>query len=186
MRIGIDVDNVLSDTSSLVFEYAKEYDKKYKEGKGVVNPESERPTGKFDWNDEDIKIFLNKYIDEIVENANPLEDAVEIINKLKEEGNEIYIITNRNKSRLKEPYEVTFDWLNKNNVYYDKLIVDSGLKGIVCKDNDVKILIDDSIEQCNDAINHGINALLFDTKENQNKDIKRVHSWKEIYELLRK
>ncbi|HOO68048.1 MAG TPA: hypothetical protein PLC53_01615 [Bacilli bacterium] len=186
MRIGIDMDNTLSDTSKIVFEYADMYDKKYKEGKGIVNPLEYNFVGKYDWTEEDKIDLFKRYREEWVINAEPKKDAIDVIKKLKEEGNEIYIITGRQKGYFTDPYKITLDWLKKHNVLFDKVVVDTGLKGIVCKNNDVDILIDDSIIQCADVLNNGVKALLFDAFNNKDSDIKRVYNWKEIYELLRK
>jgi uncharacterized HAD superfamily protein len=184
MRIGLDVDDTIADTSSIVIEYALLFDKEYKEGKGIVDPEIRTLIGKFDWTLDDKYNFWKLYAKDMAINVKPKVDCKEVLTKLKEEGNEIYIVTYRTKERFEYPYELTEEWLKKEGIPYDVLIADSGPKGIVCKENNIDVLIDDGINHCTDALNNGIRALLFESKYNKIYDIERVLNWKEVYEKL--
>lgn len=46
-------------------------------------------------------------------------------------------------------------------------------------------MIDDSIGMCTNCINSGIKTFIMDTKYNRSANIPRVHSWKEIYEVIK-
>lgn len=184
MRIGIDIDNTVSETITEVIKYALEYDKKYKDGKGIINTDTYNFSGMFDWREEDKNKFLNIYSknrEKIVMRAKPKENAVKIINKLKKENNEIYFITGRDSNHYWDPYLASKKWLDKNKIRYDKLIVSAKYKGLICKENNIDVLIDDSEEQCNDAKVYGIKTLLFDSFDNKNSNLERVNNWNEIY-----
>ena len=59
----------------------------------------------FDWTDEEEKSFYNENIEKFAKKLKPLEDASYYIKKLKEDGNEIYIITGRNNGEYTNPTE---------------------------------------------------------------------------------
>jgi len=96
------------------------------------------------------------------------------------------IITAREESRVKDVYHISKEWLGKHAVPYDKLIINSTNKAERCIENNINIFIDDSIEHCENVQNNlRIPVYLFNSPYNQkheNTHIKRVFSWKEIYE----
>ncbi len=57
----------------------------------------------FDWTDKEEKSFYNENIEKFAKKLKPLEDASYYIKKLKEDGNEIYIITGRNNGEYTNP-----------------------------------------------------------------------------------
>ena len=57
-------------------------------------------------------------------NSSEIRDNVkETILKLKNKGYKIYIITSRSKEYHKDSYQISYDWLVKNEIYFDELIV---------------------------------------------------------------
>lgn len=100
-----------------------------------------------------------------------VEDASKYINKLRKEGNEIYIISGRENGEYSNPYDMTVKWLKKHNVSYDKLILTNACnaheKTEVCLLNNIEVMIDDSTMVCLDAKEYGITALLMDTPYNR-------------------
>ena len=69
-----------------------------------------------------------------------IEGALEYINKLYDEGNEIYFITYRS-GKDKRVYEMTRDWLSNKGFKYNKLFMDGSNKGMICKNNQVDLFI---------------------------------------------
>ena len=66
-------------------------------------------------------------------------------------------------------------------------VKNSHSKTEVCLENNISIMIDDSKRMCLDASNHGITTFIMDTPYNKDVDgIIRVHTWKEIYEKVKK
>ena len=184
MRIGIDLDDTITKTDEILFKYAKIYNEEEKILFNI-NREEWNLTKAFGWNEENIKEFFSKYLKSIYEEAEIKENAKERINKLKDDGNEIIIITARNTKSLKEVHEVCKDWLINNKINVDKIVVDGENKAQKCLENKIDIFIDDNICNCENVYNNlKIPVLLMNgryNKDYQNPKIKRVYNWNEIY-----
>lgn len=135
--------------------------------------------------------FYINNIERIVHELKVRNEAKEYIDKLKEDGHRIIIITGRDNGEYSDPYNMTKKWLNDNYIKYDKLILtnayknDQHGKSEKCIENNIDIMIDDSVNICRDCIAHNITTLLMDTPYNkQEKDITRMHNWKEIYQYI--
>ena len=189
MKIGIDIDNVLSNfNDELLREYII-HDKEIN-GNGIIN-KNECIRKMFDWKAEEEKKFYKENIERIVVNLKPIKNCAKYIRKLKEMNCEIYIITGRDNGDYSDPYNMTVNWLKKYNIYYDKIILvdakNSHSKTEVCLENNISIMIDDSKRMCLDASNHGITTFIMDTPYNKDVDgLIRVHTWKEIFEKVKK
>lgn len=111
--------------------------------------------------------------------------AREMIKRLKEDGNEIILITSRNSEEFDNPLELTKIFLKDNNIYYDALYVNVKEKGKFCKEHEIDVLIDDNITHCTSAKSNNINALLLDNTFNRdNQELERVYSWYDAYDRL--
>ena len=191
MRIGIDIDNVISNfDDTLLKEYLK-HDKELR-NTGIINknPEYLRK-GMFDWTEEEESSFYHANIEDFAIKLRPIEDSVCYIRKLKEDGHEIYIITGRNNGEYINPKELTTQWLDKYNIVYDKLIFtnayDKHAKTEVCLENNIDLMIEDSTRISLDLINNGIKVYTMNTRYNQKgQTLDRVSKWKEIYEKISK
>lgn len=193
MRIGVDIDNVISTfNEELLEEYIK-----HNEELGYSNEINENADyitrGMFNWAEGEVEAFYRDNIERIVNKLSVKDGAKEYIDKLKNDGHSIYIITGRDNGEHSDPYNNTKKWLDDNAIYYDKLILtnayknDEHGKSEKCIENNVDIMIDDSVHICRDCIDYGITTLLMDTPYNkQVNDIPRVHNWKEIYEYITK
>ena len=121
MRIGIDIDNCISNfDDTLLKEYLK-HDKELR-NKGIINesPEYLRK-GMFDWTEDEEKNFYNANIENFAKKLKPIEDSSYYIKKLKEDGHEIYIITGRDNGEYTNPHELTKEWLNKYDIEVDRI-----------------------------------------------------------------
>ena len=187
MRIGIDVDNVLSNFNEELLKAFLKHDKTLR-NKGIINKEADFITkGMFDWSKDELDDFYYSNIEKIAKNLKVIDKAPEYIKKLKEDGHEIYIISGRDNGEYSNPYEMTEKWLKLNDIEYNKLILTNAYNSIekakICISNNINLMIDDSTTVCNEIQNSGINCLLMDTLYNRkNNDFKRVNSWQEIYE----
>lgn len=189
MRIGVDIDNVLSNFSEELLREYIIHDKEIN-GNGIVN-KNECIRKKFNWTDEEEKKFYKENIERISTNLKPIKNCAKYIRKLKEIGCEIYIITGRDNGDYSDPYNMTVNWLKKYNIYYDKIFFvnakNSHSKTEVCLENNISIMIDDSKRLCLDMIKHGITTFIIDTPYNKDVDGSvRVHNWKEIYDNIKK
>lgn len=187
MKIGIDIDNVISNFNEKLFlEYIK-HDKDLR-NTGIINENAEYiRKGMFDWNDEEENSFYKDNIERIAKELDVIDGARQYINKLKQDGNEIYIITGRDNGEYSEPYKMTELWLKNNDVYYDKLLFTNAYKHDkhkVCIENNIDIMIDDSKTMCENCKKNGVNVLLMDTPYNKDSNLERVYSWKDIYNYI--
>lgn len=188
MNIGIDIDNVISKfNEKMVEEYIK-HDKELRNS-GIINKEAVYRKGMFDWSQEEEEQFYTCNIERIANSLEVVENAKLYIDKLHEDGNKIIIITGRDNGEYAQPYNMTVNWLNKNNIVYDELILTNAYnnheKSDVCVKKDIDVMIDDSIIVCMDCLDKGIKALLFDTEYNRKEqNIKRVKNWKEVYNYI--
>ena len=188
MRLGIDIDNVISNfDSELLKEYIK-YDKNLR-NTGIVNKQAKYiRSGMFDWTDDEDKLFYKNNIERIAKKLGVIDGAKEYIDKLHKAGHLIFIITGRDNGEYTDPYNMTREWLDKNNIYYDKLILTDAYnkkgKVIKCLENNIDIMIDDSVGNCKSCIQNNIKTFLMDTPYNRFADIPRVNSWKEFYEVI--
>ena len=188
MKIGIDVDNTITTTMPILKAYCKKYNDEVVKRNLKMNEKGYSTTNLYDWTAEENIMFCNKYLEEVVLQAEVKENASEIIEKIKNEGNEIFIITARSQPRFKDPYNLTKDFLDKNNIVYDKIIVNCEDKYTYCKENNIDIMMDDEPRHIN-AISELIPVIVF--KDLQNEDCKgeniiKVDTWNEVYNVYSK
>lgn len=188
MRIGIDIDNVISNFNEMLLETYLIHDKELR-NTGIINPNAKYiRTGMFDWSNEEEHSFYKDNIEGIAKKLKVKEKAKEYIDRLHSDGHLIYIITGRDNGEYSEPYNMTKKWLDENNIYYDNLILtdayDIHAKSLECLKNDIDIMIDDSVRICSDLITSGITTILMDTPYNRKINIKRVKNWEEFYEFV--
>jgi len=190
MRIGIDIDGVLTDIET----FLKDYGTKFCIEEGIdininLGYYDEKKT--FYWTEEQTEKFWNQYMKYYATKYEPREFAVEVIKKLKDEGNELYIITARNEYGLiGEDYgkmkSFVNKWLEENEIEYDRIIFTEGSKLPYCIGNYIDIMIEDCPENVKE-ISTKIPVLCLDcgyNKDIEGKNIIRVYSWYDIYEKI--
>lgn len=187
MRIGIDIDNVLSNFNDVLLNEYKKHDNAIN-GKGIVHQDL-YIRDMFNWNKEYEEKFYKENIEYFASLFEPIEECSKYVKLLKEEGNTIYIINGRDNGEYSNPYKMTIDWLKKYDIVYDKLFLvnayNSHSKTEICLEYNIDVMIHDSKRMCKDIKDNGIRALLMDTPYNRDtNEFERVNSWKEIYNKL--
>ena len=99
MNIGIDIDDTIADTYNILLKYVQEYII-HDIVKDIEKQSEDMLAQMYEtkFNDESKrkgKEFFDIYYEKAVLNVEPKINAVESIKKLKEEGNQIYLITAR-------------------------------------------------------------------------------------------
>ena len=187
MRIGIDIDGVLTDISGAMLDNASKFF--YENNIKYKLDSSEYDDGKmFGVDTESVIKFWNACLVDYVKNDPVRKYAKEVIEKLKEK-NEIYLITARDEYGMPEDYygkmeELTKQWLLKNNIVYDKLIF-TNEKLEACIENKIDIMIDDSPSKIYEVAKE-IKTFCYDVQYNRDvkgENITRVYSW---YDILSK
>ena len=133
----------------------------------------------FYWNVVDVDTFLKTFrAGNYFLELDPLEGAVEYINKLKEEGNEIYFITRR-QNTLKMKH-MTKKWLKKQGFKYDKVFFYIKDKGKFGSELGLDLFIDNDEKNVYEAEEYGIKSYLMETK--YNKEISDLEETVNCYE----
>ena len=191
MNIGIDIDNVISNFNEALKEEFLKHDKELR-NTGIVNPNLYMTKGMFDWSEDEIWGFYLENIERIAKRLEVKPGAKEYIDKLKEDGHMIVIITGRDNGDYADPWNITENWLKQKEIKYDKLIITDAYKNNKhaktekCFENNIDIMIDDSIHNCMDCIENNITTLLMDTPYNRaEKNMIRVNNWEEVYEFIK-
>lgn len=190
MKIGIDIDNVISNfNDELLKEYLK-HDKELR-NTGIINEDVFIRYGMFDWTEKEETESYKNNIERIAIKLKPIHRATETIKKLKEDGNEIIIISGRNNGEYNNPYKLTEEWLAKYNIVYDKLILTNAYnkeeKANICKENNIDIMIEDSTQTAINIEKVGTKVLFMNTRYNKNNEnFEKVSNWKEIYSKISK
>lgn len=188
MRIGIDIDNTITDTQKIFLEYCYIYDKTLRNS-GIINEDSANVQEKFDWSNEEQIYFNKRYVDDVIKNAIIYADAKRIINLLYQEGHEIYFITARSKKYCLKTHEITSDWLKSNDIKFSKLISEAEIKIKECIDNQIDIMIDDSYKIYKNLNTNNIQCVLYKNKINSNLIDKGtdsfVSNWIEFYNYIK-
>ena len=191
MIIGIDIDGVLTDIEQWELDYLSKY---YLESynKYIKNPKGYGSYQIFEGTNEEDAFLWNKAIYKYIKEP-PRKFASEVIKKLKDENNEIYIITNRSsdlsyvENMNKEQMEnIVKNWLKKYNILYDKLIFSNSDKLDVCIKNNIDIMIEDKPKNIL-KISTTIPVICFNAGYNENCtgiNIYRAYSWYDIYYKL--
>lgn len=177
MRIGIDIDDTIVNTSEMCINYVKKLDKKYGENiKDIITDNIKNPV---------VTLFYDNYLYDVIAHAKLKEDAVKVINELYCD-NEIYFITARSERFIKDVDNMTKNLLDSYNIKYNKIITGAGKKAELCVENNIDLLIDDSIKHCTNLSNIGIDTLLFNSINNKDieTNLKRVYNWNEVYDYV--
>ena len=189
MRIGIDIDGVLNSQYNFCIDYGTKFCNelgKYR----LENINAMDTIDMFLWEEDIAHKFWNTYREDLVVKSPTKKYASEVINKLKNEGNLIYIITARKNNDewfpdfLKEDVEgITKKWLKENKIYYDEIVFDVKDKGKYCKNNNIDIMIEDDPNNLRKLIGN-TDVIIFDYPYNRNiefTDLTRAYSWYDIY-----
>ena len=189
MRIGIDIDGVLTDIEQWQLDCGGKYFSKF--NKSVVNKDGYEITKIFNVSDELESQFWNEYLYEYVTKEPSRKYASEVIKKLKDSGNEIYVVTaryltDRNTEDGKRMRKIVIDWLEQENIIYDKIVFAPEDKLQICLENNIDVMIEDKVENIA-KISTRLPVICFHAGYNKhckNDNIYRVYTWYDIYNLI--
>ena len=193
MNIGIDIDDTLTDIRDKLNLAAEKYanelgkENKNEEDKYVEdNNNGNVYQIKYGFTYEELKYFLSVIHEGITKKEEPRKNCVEIIRKLHNEGHKIYIITARDSEFHEDPYKLSKDWLDKNNIYYDELIVNARNKLEVCQRKNIDLFIDDQLANCTKLSEAGIKVIrITEYNDIQHGDTINKKNWNEIYNYIK-
>ena len=190
MNIGVDIDGVLTDFERYVIDYGIKISVE-KNWPINIDVSQYLDINVFDWDNNQAEIFRDKcFVKYLIETPVRL-FAPEIIRKLKEEGNKIYLITARDDDEMPEEHygeiqSITKEWLKKHNIIYDEIIFKKE-KLQPCIENNIDIMIEDSPENI-EKLSKQIKVIKFDCRYNkdiENEKVTTAYSWYHIYGLIK-
>lgn len=192
MNIGIDIDNTITNIEKDLFDCANKYTK-------TLNPNFENKIPvKFDgftnmaafyvdlfgWNDEQLKSFFRNERIEVIDNALPRPGVVYVLKKLKNMGHNIFIVTARTDKYDDMPYERSKNWLDKNGIVYDRLIIGATDKAKVCHDLEIEIFVDDQLNNCIKLAQGGIKTIRITNSKKEYPNIINMENFEQIFEYI--
>lgn len=195
MNIGIDIDDTIANSTEEWIKYALEYEKKHPEIIKEYNKKFEKLTTHkwleefFKWNEKDKINFFREYTEKAFKILEIKQNADIVINRLYEQGDNIYIVTARHDmDDSTDVIGITKEWLLKNNIKYTKIFFNENTKLDICKKEKIDIFIDDSYTICKELSKNKIPVLLMKSKYNNIEDSKipKVENWDEIYDRIGK
>lgn len=165
MRIAIDFDDTIVDTTKKVREYLNRYNLE-----------------EFEDIEEKTKFYI-KHIDDITKDLELKPYAKEVLNELSK-NNELYIITARSDYYSKNVKPLTKEFIKNNNlpikdIYFD--CFEEG-KAIMCDKLNIDLFIDDHINNCLEVKNRGIKVLLFNSEY---EGLDNVNSWLDVLKYVK-
>lgn len=113
------------------------------------------------------------------------ENVKEVIDKLYALGHTIYFITARGIDYT-DAYDLTKKYLDSYGIKYEKIYTAASNKADICQKEKITLFIDDSFKHCQSVKEKGIDVLMFDTYYNKEySEFKHVTSWNKIYEYIK-
>lgn len=193
MRIGVDIDGVLNDFYGFLVDYGAKYSVE-KNVSGMQDSVASSQTDMFGWDREIAREFWNEYA--LVETFEiPARTfASEVLQKLRAQGNEVYIITGRSNNDMivkgmegRSWEQITQGWLEKNNIIYDRIEFGLKNKAEFCMKEGVEVMIEDHPKFLQD-FGEETKVLVYDALYNQaynGDNLTRVYSWYDIYAKIK-
>lgn len=180
MILGIDIDDVVTESSLSLVAHAKIHETEICKKGDILDHLPEVMRGGFPT--PEVKIYLNRFMADIMDAASLKENAAEVLRRLKERGHKLIYITARGEKKYPGSTAVTERLIKEKNLPCDGIVYDSYDKLQDCIDRGVELMIDDSVKNCTDIAQGGIPALLFTSLVNKDipTELPRVADWQEL------
>ncbi len=181
MRVGVDIDGVISDSYT---SWLQELNRHY--GKNITVLEDYEMHLVFDVPWDDMNDFFIQNTEQLLSMPQPMQGAKEGIETLLKEGHEVIYIT----ARIPEEKEVTIRWLQKYRIPYEHVLF-TGFKSKVDLINQwgMHVFVEDYLVNARSIADSGVPALLLNASYNQgelSEGITRCHSWQELLMEIRR
>ena len=187
MKIGIDIDDTVMNTFDVIEEAARYFDKYFLENKGYQDKSKYDFHERFYWTSEEKKAFFNYFRkNKLYLKAKPKGDALYYLEKLYNEGYEIYFLTRRKKDEKLDILSITKNDLISKGFKFTDCHIGLSKKGEACKSLGIDVFIDDAVIQIEDVNNYGIKTILVDNWYNKEYKGLRAKNFQEIYNIIRK
>ncbi len=184
MKIGIDVDGVIIDYEKGLLTAAELFDMEKCRGNGKIYPNEFRVQDRYDWTEEEKKRFLNEDFQKVSAEASIMPGAKYVLQKLKETGHELILISARGKDE-ENTVDIITEKFKKENIKVDKCYWKKREKLAVCQAENISLMIDDKPTTCQTMAENQIKTLYFrgirGWNLEENEYLKEVSNWGEVY-----
>ena len=191
MRIGIDIDGVLNNLQ----EYHMAFGTRFCYDHNLLftfHPEEYSVRDMFEWDPETEKKFYEAYYAIFLTSPEFIKTHAKDALRLLHRQNILYIITARLEedvplSMNQSMYDITKEWLDKNELCYDHLLFGEANKLKLIEQFRLDIMIEDNPVLLKKSGDSKIPFLCFDASYNRialPENVMRVHSWYEALILL--
>lgn len=191
MKIGVDIDGVLNDFYGFLVDYGTKYSVEHGVS-GIQNPGAAIQTEMYGWNLSVGRDFWKHYAIIQTSEYPARVFAAEVLKKLRDQGNQIWVLTGRSDSDMQVDgmdgrswEEITRDWLKRNCIVYDEIVFGMKNKAKFCAQEGLGVMIEDNPCFLKDFQADGETKLLiYNTPYNAECEIGnalRVYSWYDIY-----
>ncbi|HIY99193.1 MAG TPA: hypothetical protein H9676_00650 [Firmicutes bacterium] len=181
MRIAVDIDDTLNAVDRV--RYAGEYIRRKNLPFRLVDENAHMLEKVYDWSHDDVLEFVHDGGITAFTDAPARKGAREVLERWRTAGIEVIVLTSRVAEWFGNPEKLSRDWLEKRHIPYDGLVASCADKGAYCAQNNIDILIDDSVEQCLSAQGKGVYAVLAVSRATLER-AREVHyggaNWKQI------
>lgn len=188
MNIGIDFDGVLIDSERLFKYYADYYSFFELGGRERKRDDVVKQQFCFDWSEEEMKNFFNKYVPLATMNAPFLLGTKEILTKLKKDGHKLFLVTSRYNSCHYKEIEQAKQRIEELGIAFDQFYAGPENKYEVCKRLGVDIMIDDNPDIIKQFTGKDIFAFFFQNTVQHSfraKNVFTANSWVDVYRKIK-
>ena len=188
MKVGIDIDGVLIDFEERLRYSVSMFDYTQRKNSLKKVNDSYWIQEQYGWSKEQWEKFSKKYLIQLTKESCLKPGAEEVLKLLKEEGNELIIISARG-TEFEEMITLVKEKINKYNIKFDKLYWKLTDKLSICLDENIDIMIDDNPMTCEKLSKNCIKTFYFRNiygkQLEENNYLKEVHNWAEIYKEIK-
>lgn len=180
MILGIDIDDVITDTSAALMAHAKIHEREVCEKGEILDHLPQVMRGEI--HSPNVKCYFERFMAGIMASAAVKDGAVATLTRLKAKGHRLVYITARGETKFPGSTEKTMAFLKHHKLPYDEIVFNSFDKLKDCLAHRLELMIDDSVKNCEDLVKGGVNAVLFTSPVNVGMatSLDRVNSWDEL------
>ena len=189
MRIGIDIDGVILDSERILNFYA-DYYAHFDLGKKKMKNDSVFIEENYDFTKEETDEFFARYFDLVTSTCPFVPGAKEMLKKLEDDGNELYIVTMRGAFNDRE-IKFCDPRLNELGVNFKEKVWGLKDKSVACTKYNLDVMIEDNPEHIKKLLKTNTKVIQF--KENEagvptveNPNVFVARNWMEVYLIVLK
>jgi len=193
MNFVFDLDDTICETDEFSEYYINNFIKENSLPIKQIATITRYAESKFDWDDDTALSWYKKFGDEMMLNFPCKTNSIELINNLYDAGHQIIIATARHTDWHTNPVEITKQWLENNNIKYNKIYLGRIDKEKICEETNADIFVDDDIKMTENVNKHYNNpnkkvflmTTLFNKNLESTEGIIRIDNFAQLFEELK-